>query len=135
MSWLPLDVAANVIIEAHDTSHEFLHVVHPRPVQLHALMELLAGVLGLPQCTYATWILKLEAEAQGRRLNADTIHRLPALKAFDFFRGLRDTADAFEVPVECTNAMRASPSLCAVPQLGEDDVKRWVGYWRGMGFL
>lgn len=52
-------------------------------------MDLLASSLGLPQCSYDMWISKLEGEAQGRRLDADTIRRLPALKAIYFFSGLR----------------------------------------------
>jgi hypothetical protein len=62
-----------------------------------------------------------------------------AARLLPFFRSLDRTSsgDAFGFPkLDMRCAMEMSVSLRSLSgQLGEEDVKRWIGYWRSVGLL
>ena len=68
--------------------------------------------------------------------------RNPALKILDFFtealRAQGTTAEALGLPsLSVTEALKTAPSLGphSLSQLGEEDVTRWVEYWKRVDFL
>ena len=64
----------------------------------------------------------------------------PAVRMLPFFRMAMNKSyqGAFNLPiVESVEAQKGSESLRRAKQkpMGEEDVRRWVGYWQKMGFL
>ncbi len=75
----------------------------------------------------------------------------PALKLVDFYVGAasaaagngvrRFTDDGLELEVfaasrlETKETVRVSKTMAELPTLGDDDVERWLGYWKGKGAL
>jgi hypothetical protein len=91
------------------------------------------------------WYSKLQAAAE--YADETVLARVPAIKLANFFEAM-STADrvvrAAEDPtaeagglskLSTQKAQAASHFLRALPQLGADDVRRWVGYWVQKGFL
>ncbi|EKM52278.1 uncharacterized protein PHACADRAFT_211550 [Phanerochaete carnosa HHB-10118-sp] len=132
--WLPLDCAAAAIIEARDAPHDILHLVHPDPVPLSSMMEMISEELSLQLCSYDEWLGMLEKHAAADAIDEAAAQELPALKALDFFRGLRSAGTA-DADVRCGNAAQASGSLGRARRLGAEDVKAWVEYWKAVGFF
>ena len=144
VSWIPVDVAARVIFEMRNSSAGHLHLAHPRPVSWSTIMTPLADKLGLPVIPYDDWLARLVKSGEG--LSADgeveAMKENPALKIVDFFRemgaaqGVRGS-QGIDITLDTSEAERVAPSLSAerLPQLSGEDVDRWVGYWKGVGFL
>lgn len=119
-----------MLVEARSATHDILHVVHPRPASLDGIIGTIAEELGLSLCTYEEWLALLEPQTL---LDDEAVQRLPALKALDFFKGLRH--DDLEPAFASDNARAAAPTLSAIPQLGSLDVRSWIGYWQSVEFL
>lgn len=71
------------------------------------------------------------------------MERNPALVLMETFRAMANAKQSShrEVPVrpelEMSKALEVAPSLGEenLAILGEEDVKSWLRYWRGIGFL
>ncbi|KAF8879343.1 acetyl-CoA synthetase-like protein [Mucidula mucida] len=136
-SWLPLDVAANAILELCHSIEEIdtAHLVHPRPRMSSEIFEVIGERLNLPLVPYGDWLSKLEA----RSLQADG-EDVPALKLLDFFRaGLAkefEGYEAFGIPLlECEVAKASSVHVRHAKPITSEDVSAWLGYWTRVGFL
>lgn len=84
---------------------------------------------------YNTWLSKLEAEA-----NSSSPQDLHALRFLHFFRVIGDSKprnrEAFGLPaLQVGNGFVEAKTFEELanrinPAVGEDDVKRWISYWR-----
>ena len=90
ISWIPVDVAAEAVFEMRNTTAQYLHLSHPRPVPWSAVMGPLAKELALPLVSYQKWFSALRKSGEG--LDADRevemMRKNPALKILDFFTDL-----------------------------------------------
>jgi len=88
ISWVPMDVAAQVLMEMLDTDALVLHLVHSHPVQWSSLFEPAARMLGLRLVSYAEWLAKLEGSVSelSSKDAAENAEENPALTLIDFFR-------------------------------------------------
>ncbi|KAJ8518631.1 hypothetical protein ONZ45_g4321 [Pleurotus djamor] len=146
ITWIPIDTAADVIVEVMETSVSgVIHVVHPRPTMWSSVIAEFADALDVPLVAYDRWFKLLEQ---------DTINPSPpshpsfgpfnpAIPLLDFFR------QAFETPripveglgltalVETRRGQAHSLSLRNpdLARLGRDDAKNWLAHWRAAGFL
>ncbi|KAJ6471940.1 hypothetical protein C8R45DRAFT_1013604 [Mycena sanguinolenta] len=139
VSWLPVPVAAAAIIdflEVHATG--IVHLVNPRPVPWHTLAAVVAAELdGVPRVLYAEWLSRLEQAANGQAASL-----LRASRLLQFFQSVKpdghsSNVEAFGLPrVHMRRALGSSRSLADEGhQLGADDVKKWIKYWRSVGLL
>ncbi|KAJ6471951.1 hypothetical protein C8R45DRAFT_836164 [Mycena sanguinolenta] len=140
VSWLPVPVAAAVIMDflAAQTTG-IVHLVNPRPVPWRTLAEAVALELGdeVAIVPYEDWCSRLEQAAKWQ-----TADSLRASRLLQFFRtlkpdGRRCNVEAFGLPkVDMARALGSSRSLVGEGhQLGPDDVKQWIKYWRSVGLL
>ena len=81
MSFLPLHVAASAIIELRQTSSEFVHLVHPRPVPWEVIIGHVSDILGIPIIQYDEWLTRLEASPK----TDEALHSNPALHLINFY--------------------------------------------------
>ncbi|KZT71132.1 ketoacyl-synt-domain-containing protein [Daedalea quercina L-15889] len=142
VSWLPVDAAAAALADLVDCPADVLHLCHPRPVTWREVFAHFALVLALPLVPYADWIVRLE---RGLSLEAAAPRGLEhGLRLLEIFRSAADadepTPDVMGkiVPrVDITHALVHSAALRegTLPQIGREDVRRWIEYWRREGFL
>ncbi|TFY82198.1 hypothetical protein EWM64_g1812 [Hericium alpestre] len=126
VSWIPVDVAASTLLDMLGSSEPVLHLVHPNPTTWFDIAVHTSTALRLPLAPYDEWLARLRAQAVG----GDTTN--PAVQLLEFFNGL---AEGGEPALSTDRAVQVSDSLRGAAQVGEADIKRWVGYWRGIGFL
>ena len=132
-----------------------VNVVHPRPVPWGDIFGSVNKelALGLPTVPFAEWFKLLEERAAGagapelekvvRALTCCSRSRhvliarvgQPALKILDFYRDVAAAGANGEGVFDTAQAVQTSPTLAALPPLGEEHVKAWVGYWRSENFL
>ncbi|KAJ7449028.1 hypothetical protein B0H11DRAFT_2079248 [Mycena galericulata] len=141
VSWIPVHLAAAAITDFLDSSPstKIVHLINPQPTSWSTLAHVIAAELDVdvPLAPYTEWLSQLESTSQTQEHSKS----FRASRLLPFFRSQnRQTSqqeDAFGfVKLDMVNALGASQSLrSATLQLGEKDVKQWIGYWRGVGLL
>ena len=136
MSWIPIDLAAEAIVEIISSSSSYspgipkvIHLIPPRPVSWHFLALQLADCLSL--VPYTEWLEKLE--------NAGD-EKLRATRLLPFFRNAMHMikGEAFGLPMlDGKNAIALSPRVLGnqelISELGKPDAERWMLYWKQVG--
>jgi hypothetical protein len=115
---------------------QFVHLVHPRPVKWTELAKVIASRFNVPLLSYGEWFGKLTKVATEN--NAE--RKIPAVKILHIFAGLAksstmkdESREAFGfAKLEIDNMIAMSKTLAdpELPQLGEEDVRRWLEYWK-----
>ncbi|KAF5351581.1 hypothetical protein D9758_007201 [Tetrapyrgos nigripes] len=137
VSWLPIDIAAQAIVELSDSNHQYANLVHPHPSPASAILEPIASLIGAEAVSYSQWIDELN------KTSTDHPTRNPALGLLEFFQSHVASADkpCGEVlgfpSLSSTRALECSQSLRGLMdrRLDAKDVEKWIGYWRKIGFL
>lgn len=136
VDFLPFDVGAAALVDMLDASSptHIAHLVHPRPTSWNAIAGPIAAALGVELVPFAEWHARLEA--------APNVRELRARRLLPWFRGqalrMSSSPNAMGWPgMDTIYAVRASRTLAdpALRQLGEEDVRRWLLYWRRVGRL
>lgn len=147
ISWVPSAVTAKVIAEMRQSSALVVHLNHPRPVLWSSLFESFSSTLGIPLVSYAEWLSRLEKEAQAisglsAEAEAAAIQSNPALRLISFYRRASmnggSSMEAMGTQIlSLEDAKKASVTMRDenLKQLGSENVKRWLAYWRSTGFL
>ncbi|KAJ7638204.1 putative polyketide synthase [Roridomyces roridus] len=133
VSWIPIVTAAAAVVDMrHPTAmDDTYHLVHPKPTTWNAIMEPMASMLDVPLVPYREWYARLKA-ADGD---------ITALRLLDYFHlGLKTHMNRESMgllpKVVSSKGSRASETLINTTRsLGADDVRSWVEYWRGIGYL
>lgn len=145
---MSVDAAARAVVDIINSGSEerYLHLVHPRPVPWHSIIEPMAGLLCLPLVPYVEWVSRLQQSREGLSATeeVESMQMNPALKIVDTFlegKVAMETSmstEAMGLPqLEVTKAAKASPSLTPdqLPQQTAGDALRWITYWKDIGFL
>ncbi|KAK0480492.1 putative polyketide synthase [Armillaria luteobubalina] len=129
VSWLPVHVAAQAIVDRIDIHSPIIHIVHPKPAQWSKLAQVISKELNIELVPYAQWFELLEKSA----LDATA---LPAMRLLSYYKRnaeallVKDTG-AFGLPKVSAEAVAAAD----FPQLDENEVKKWLAYWRRVGMV
>ncbi|PBK91716.1 hypothetical protein ARMGADRAFT_1166511 [Armillaria gallica] len=142
ISWIPVDLVAIAVTElclANEVGT--FHVVHPRPVEWGVVMRLAASKMNVPVVAYEEWIRRLETDMG---VNVPSMQENPALRLLDFFRQGTSSSSSVAtdsmgllVKVAMDRSLAVSSTLRDknLRRLGEDDVDRWIGFWKKEGLL
>lgn len=153
ITWVPTDAAASAIVDMRASDWPYMHLVHPKPVQWSSVIKPIAEALNVPLIPLEEWAKRLqrvqeESANDGSAVEAAAAN--PALKLVDFYVGAaaagknyvrRFTDDGMELEIfaasrlETKETVRVSKTMAELPTLGDDDVERWLGYWKGKGAL
>lgn len=152
-SWIPLDFAAEALIEllSSNTNLGTVHLIHPQPSLCRDVFNVISEELALPILPFAEWIKILE-DLVGDRWRSEPIDQpasnqlldaVPALKAIGFYKSAQeredDLKDAMGVPkLATTKALAASDVLrkgSSAWKIGPEDICMWLEYWRRVGFI
>jgi hypothetical protein len=125
-----------------------MHLIHPRPAQWNDLTKVFARELGLPVVPFSEWVRRLEeAGNKASQSPKPSIEALPAFLLLDFFKGAvtSATSDASHTKgfmgtpdLSIDEALKASKTLSdaeVMGQLGEDDVCRWLEFWKRVNYI
>ncbi|KAG9126233.1 hypothetical protein FRC07_004313 [Ceratobasidium sp. 392] len=160
VSWTPLDVVAKGIIEISLSRDAilppFVHCSHPRPIEWSRVMTMFSQALqsqtvqALPTVPLREWNDRIKCHISASEENERVLlSRLPTAKiqstvdamvrADEHLRariekGPEDSTREMEAGgsarLDTTQGERLSRSLKVVGELGEEDVRRWVDYWK-----
>ncbi|KAH9944953.1 uncharacterized protein BXZ73DRAFT_73198 [Epithele typhae] len=138
-------VAAAALLEIRTAPAQVLHLVHPKPISLRALLAVAARELDVPRVPFFEWFSRLStvgaaATTEGGARGALSVVRSnPALGLLGFFGAPgsvgRDGAMASYVPLSTEEAVSASATLRALTPLDASVAVQWVAGWRASGFL
>ncbi|KAK0206816.1 hypothetical protein DFS33DRAFT_1273198 [Desarmillaria ectypa] len=124
VSWLPVHIAAQLLVDRIDISAPILHLAHLKPVTWSTLARFVSHELNVKLVPYANWLEALENSA----LNATALSAmrlLPHYKQGARIVGLRNR-EAFRLP----HMSMTSIQEARIPPLDENEVRNWVEYWR-----
>ncbi|KAK0447900.1 putative polyketide synthase [Desarmillaria tabescens] len=129
VSWLPVNVAAQAIIDRIDISSSIVHIVHPKPVQWPQLAHIVSNELNIELVPYAEWFKLLEKST----LDAAA---LPAMRLVSYYKYNGETllwknSEAFGLPKVSAELVKTAD----FPQLDVNEVKKWLAYWRRVGMI
>ncbi|KIJ41947.1 hypothetical protein M422DRAFT_229444 [Sphaerobolus stellatus SS14] len=151
VTWIPLNIAANGLVDFIDAELEatrVVHLIHPRPVPWARLAEILSTKLEIPLVPFSTWIEELEILSNSMKNSiappdrnvdpsVELLRQIPALRILSFLKNMSQlveiSGDAFGFPkLAVSNAINLSATLSnpGLQQLGEKDVGLWLNYWR-----
>ncbi|KAI0033616.1 male sterility protein-domain-containing protein [Vararia minispora EC-137] len=137
INWLPVDVAAKVLVEMMRSNEPVLHLVSPRPVACTHIITFFASRLKLPLMPYQGWIERLHTAVKAQaQVQADgSSKKRGAGVALTLFELFRDGHLGIDVVLSLERALKASPSLARAKSLDEEDVERYIAYWQKTGLL
>ncbi|KAL6306740.1 hypothetical protein BKA93DRAFT_894740 [Sparassis latifolia] len=147
VNWIPSEYASRAIADFRRASEGnlFVHLNHPRPVSWSSLASVISSELSIKLISYAEWLAMLQEGAQlsseggSDRVDVALLRKHRALRLLPFFKrvaSLENGALAMGFPdLSIKHAMALSPTLAdpQIRELGPDDVRKWLTYWRQLG--
>ncbi|CAE6439212.1 unnamed protein product [Rhizoctonia solani] len=157
VSWLPLDTAANSIIDICTTRHVSLplvaHTSHPRPAPWMNVMDAFSASISsrtgskLPIVSFNEWNKQVIIAASSfKGSEGDRYKRFPSTKIQGAVDGMvqadnelrshgntRNAESGGTARLDTTMAEALSKTLRLAPELGMAHVKKWIGYWESRG--
>jgi hypothetical protein len=140
-----MQAAARSLVDFMESpGSQIVHLVHPKSTPWSNLAIALSSQLSVPLVPYHEWLSKLEHIAILRDRNAHTApDALAASRLLNFYRSIALKMDGIENPLEAfgfprlstARALNTSSTLVDLEQLSDGDVKGWLAYWRGVGFI
>ncbi|SJL11225.1 uncharacterized protein ARMOST_14628 [Armillaria ostoyae] len=124
VSWVPVHVAAQAIVDHTDFTGVVMHLVHPKPILWSSLARVISHDLTVKLVPYSHWL-------QGLENSTLDLTALPAKRILPHYKrnagalGWKDR-EAFGLP----HLSAGSIPGANFPQLGSEDVKKWLQYWR-----
>ncbi|KAJ7731236.1 putative aminoadipate reductase [Mycena metata] len=134
VAWLPPEAVSQAIVDAALSVEKppfAINLIHPRPIPWDDVISTMARIVRLPLVPFADWVKQLEDRSVGA--TAADIENIPGIKLLDFFRAAVEGAGNIQFSTEKTQTM--SESMRLLKPLGDEDVQRWMQYWREKQFL
>ncbi|KAJ7731262.1 acetyl-CoA synthetase-like protein [Mycena metata] len=137
VTWLPPEAIAQAIIDIGVLGTEkppvAINLVHPRPIAWDKVISSMARTrdVQLPLIPFAEWIQQLQERSVGA--TAKDIEDIPAIKLLAFFKTL--VGGVVNIEFSTTKARATSESMRLLKPLSEEDLQRWMHYWRRKLFL
>jgi hypothetical protein len=145
--WVPIDVAADAVLEMRNSPTRVLHISHPAPVPWTSVFEAASERLDVPLVDFSEWMEVLEG-SRGEEDDDVDIESNPALKLLEFFSGANegkgytsdadDTREAMGVKkLSLKESEKVSRTLhgCRASPMSGEDVKSWLSSWEKAGFI
>ena len=148
ISWLPADTCAAIIAEIAETTSttSMFHVRHPRPISWADIMGHFSSVLKVPTVPYQKWLARLVEEVESPNAQL-TEYVAPAIRLLSVWQApfmnpskphaLIPESNGIAILLGIEESIKHCPSLRdpSLPQIGIEDVRKWVVYWRSVGAM
>ncbi|KAJ7089503.1 putative aminoadipate reductase [Mycena crocata] len=135
VAWLPPDAVSRAIVDVAlrtEKSSFALNLVHPHPVRWDVVMSSMAHTAQLRLIPFADWTQKLQALSANA--TAADMKIIPGIKLLDFFSNVIMNG-AGNIEFSTLKAQTISNAIKFLKPLKEEDVQRWMGYWRQKEFI
>ncbi|KAI0651021.1 acetyl-CoA synthetase-like protein [Trametes meyenii] len=132
VSWVPIDVAATALLEMLHSGVPVLHLTSPKPISWNTVFAPLAEQLDATLVSSAEWLAKLRQSAQDAQKGPNADGHDSAHNLVPFFEA---ALSAKEVKFDTQKAVEASGALANICPLDGEDAKKWVRFWKSVGFL
>jgi hypothetical protein len=149
VAWLAPDAVSRTIVDAAMSAEKLpfaVNLVHPQPVPWDLIMSAMAAAMQIPLIPLVDWLQQLEFRST--RATAEDIENIvsgfaeirkawanisqPGIKLLDFFK--RFVGGAGNIEFSTSKAEDLSEAMNLNP-LGEDDVTKWMHYWKEKEFI
>lgn len=139
MTWVPVDILAQIIVELVSNSMkerpptssapwtEYYHLENPHDAKFSSLIPVIQEYFSkdsLQVVSLGEWVDKLEAS--GKQPGADTTLN-PGLKLLDMFQGLKATNES--MVMETKNTRENSKAMQNLPPVNEEWMRLWLQQW------
>ncbi|KAF8908295.1 acetyl-CoA synthetase-like protein [Mucidula mucida] len=126
ISWIAVSDGATIIADNLDIPAATYHIVHPRPVPWSSLSKTISEELGVKLVPYTEWLDLMLGSRE------ETVASRKLLTFFEENAQVLDydNRDAFGMP---HIVLSSSLKVRDIHPLNEDDVRRWMAYWRRVG--
>jgi thioester reductase-like protein len=135
LSWIPVDYAAQVLVEllfASTSEQCIFHLENPIRQSWHEVLTTVASELRIPETSflpYSEWLARVLA------IPDDRIDENPAKKLAGFFTEDFEHMASGGIIMDTGNARKASQCLRGINAIDEDLIVAYVAHWRKAGFL
>ncbi|KLO13764.1 acetyl-CoA synthetase-like protein [Schizopora paradoxa] len=143
VSWIPIDTAAQAVVEMRDAEYQVLHISHPNPTKWSTIVKHASQLLDIPTVSFDDWLSNLDTvPCPASAACAEDLEQMstknPALQLRGFLQSLAPSSDpaAESDPVEeafgakrlsLEKSAMASPTLRnRCPPLSFSDVRNWL---------
>jgi hypothetical protein len=136
-----------MLVEMRNSSEPMLHLAHPNPVPWNSVFGRIASILNVDLVPYSDWVARLESnrlefeeEAAANRGSGGSAKRPNAFNLLDIFYApavlhSNPETEAFLPKISTEVAQRVVPSFGSIRQLGDDDIDRWLTYWKSIRLI
>jgi hypothetical protein len=133
-----------MLVEMRNSPEPVLHLAHPNPVPWNAVFRRIASTLNVDLVPYSDWLARLESkrlEFDGETTaSGEKAKRPNAFNLLDiFYRPALIHSDpeteAFLPKISTEVARRVVPSFDSMRRLNDDDVDKWLTYWKSIGLI
>ncbi|KAJ7718234.1 putative aminoadipate reductase [Mycena metata] len=134
VAWLPPEAVSQTIVDTALSVEKppfAINLVHPRPIPWDDVISSMAKTVQLPLVSFPDWVQQLQNRSVGA--TAEDIENIPGIKLLDFFKAA--VAGAGNIQFSTEKAQAISESMRLLKPLRDEDVKRWMQYWREKEFL
>jgi hypothetical protein len=148
VSWIPLDIAAQILVGMRNSSESLVHLAHPHPIPWKTVFGRIASTMNVDLVPYSDWLSRLESkrfeferEASIKRGSGrGNVRKHTAFQLLDLFYRIVHVysdpeAEAILPKVSTEIAERVVPSLACIRQLSIEDVDKWMLYWKSVGLI
>ncbi|TDL22741.1 acetyl-CoA synthetase-like protein [Rickenella mellea] len=136
VTWVPVDIAAQAIVEMRTSNQQVMHLVHLKPTTWSSIVKPIAQSLSVPTVPYNDWLAKLDG------LDGNSASKVNASHLLEFYRSQKNVNDPdaevfIGTRLEVREALKASKTLSDnnLPVLCNDDTHRWLEYWKRSGYM
>ncbi|KIY47791.1 acetyl-CoA synthetase-like protein [Fistulina hepatica ATCC 64428] len=139
-SWLGVEDMAGALVDARNSEHSTLHLLHHRPMPWDVLAQVCAKELSLTLVPYSQWFAKLKASVE-HEVDAARRKALPAGMLLEFLEANLHSTDAEGVEtfgftrISVDKMLEVSHTLREAKPIGAEDVRLWLSFWKSTGFL
>ena len=137
--------AGGAVVDFLHSNSGVVNLVHPRPVPWNTIISHFSKYLGsIPIVPFSEWMSSLSsahAELDQKATDPVAVKEIlssnPALNFLSLFENAQKRlngpfVDSMGIArLKCGNAIRDSKTLASTKQIGEDDVRAWVSFWKG----
>ncbi|KAI0673258.1 acetyl-CoA synthetase-like protein [Trametes maxima] len=132
VSWVPIDIAATALLEMISSGEPVLHLTSPKPVSWNTVFAPLAEQLGATLVPSTKWLAKLRLSALDARKGPNADGHDSAHNLVPFFEAVLSMK---ELKFDTQKAVKTSGTLANISPLDGEDAKKWVQFWKSIGFL
>ncbi|KAJ7760072.1 putative aminoadipate reductase [Mycena maculata] len=134
VAWIRPEAISRTIVDTALSTEKApfaINLVHPHPVPWDTVVSSMANFAQLPLIPFADWIQQLKTLST--HASAEDIKNIPGIKLLDFFTAV--AAGQGNTQFTTIKAEELSNSMKFLKPLSEDDVHRWMKYWKEKGFI